>query len=210
MTARIGHRKRCPPSIHRDDRRGPDGSDLRRRRARPRVERPDLAVEARQHQAPADELDLRDDVGVRHPPGDLAVGLERERLDLGLDDDVGEARRAEHGEDRRGGPVAPAQRPRSRASNPYAWKPYFTTSSPSVSHSIPAGSSLIVEASRTVHGPDRRLDPDLRPAARIRIRPGELAEVRQRPAGLRQREDGRAPGRCPPSGGWRAGRRGTR
>ena len=38
---------------------------------------------------------VRDDVGVRHPPGDLAVGLERERLDLGLDDDVGEARRAE-------------------------------------------------------------------------------------------------------------------
>ena len=58
---------------------------------------------------PADELRLGDDVRVRDAPRDLAVGLEREGLDLGLDEDVGQPRRAEDDEHRRRRAMAPAQ-----------------------------------------------------------------------------------------------------
>ena len=158
--------------------------------ARPRIERPDLPVEARQHQAPADELDRRDDVRVRDPPGDLAVGLERERLDLGLDDDVGEPRRPEHRQDRRRGPVAPAQLARAR-DEPVRVEAVLDDEQPLgvPEHAL----GLVADRRGEADGPraGRRLDADLRPAAGVRIGAGELAQVGQRAAGLRQREDRR-------------------
>ena len=70
-----------------------------------------LAREARQHQPPPDERRLGNDVAVGDPPADGAVGLDRERLDLGLDDHVRQSRRAEHGDQRGRGAVRPAERP---------------------------------------------------------------------------------------------------
>ena len=57
-----------------------------------RIDRPHLAVEAREHEPTAHELGLRDHVGVGDAPGDLAVPLEREGLDLGLGEDVRQPR----------------------------------------------------------------------------------------------------------------------
>src|SRR5439155_9860417 len=47
---------------------------------------------------------------MRDPPADGPVGLERERLDLCLDQEVRESRGAEDRDQRRGRPVRPAKR----------------------------------------------------------------------------------------------------
>ena len=51
-----------------------------------------LAVKAREDQPAADQLRGRDDVRVGDAPGDLPVRLHGERLDLGLEEHVGETR----------------------------------------------------------------------------------------------------------------------
>ena len=72
-----------------------------------RVERVQLAVVPGQDEAAADQLGRDHHIGVGDPPGDRPVGLDRERLELGLDEDVGEPRRAEQREDRRRRPMLP-------------------------------------------------------------------------------------------------------
>ena len=84
--SRCDRGRRPPPrSLSRSTGRWPDRASA------------DLAVETGQHEPPADQLGGGHHVRVGDPPGDRPVGLDRERLDLGLDDDVGEARRSRAG-----------------------------------------------------------------------------------------------------------------
>jgi len=62
-----------------------------RRSARRGIEHVGLAGVAGQDEPAADERRLGHDVGVGDPPGDRPVRLDRERLDLRLDEDVPEA-----------------------------------------------------------------------------------------------------------------------
>ena len=80
---------------------------------RRRVERIDLAVEPGQDQPTADQLGRGDDVAVGDPPGDRPIGFEGERLDLRLDEDVPQPRRAEQADDRGRRAMLPAERRRS-------------------------------------------------------------------------------------------------
>ena len=79
-----------------------------------------------------------------------------------------------------------------------------------MSQSMPAGSSLIVDARRTVHGPAGVSTRSSARQRRVGVGPASVAQVGQRPAGLGQREDRRGACRCRPSAGSPAARRGTR
>jgi hypothetical protein len=59
--------------------------------ARRRVDRAHLPAEPGQDEVPTDELGRGHHVRVSDAPGDGAVGLDRERFQLGLDEDVGQA-----------------------------------------------------------------------------------------------------------------------
>ena len=65
-----------------------------------RIEGGDLAAEAGQDQPAADEVGADDDLGVGEPPGHGPVRFDRERLDLGLDEDVRQPRRRQQRDDR--------------------------------------------------------------------------------------------------------------
>ena len=134
-----------------------------------------------------------------------SVGLEGERLDLGLDDDVGEPRRAEQGEDRRrrscsqrGSPVA------ARARRCGTRRP--RRASPAVSQWSARGSSWMSRGEPRRPGAARPLEPQLGTAQRV----GSAATRGPRSisvaAGLGQGEH-RGAGRCRPSASAPAGRR---
>jgi len=91
-----------------------------------------LTVKAREDQAAADQLRSGDDVRVGDAPGDLPVRLHGERLDLGLEEHVGETRRAEKGDQRGRRPMHPPGCT-GRAVQAVAWKPYATTRIPAES-----------------------------------------------------------------------------
>ena len=76
-----------------------------------RVEREIRAAVRRERQRAADELRGRDDVAVGDPPADRASRVQRERLDLALDEQVRQPRRAEQRHERRAAAVRPAQLP---------------------------------------------------------------------------------------------------
>ena len=168
---------------------------------RHRIERGLLAAEAREAQSAADQLRVDDHVRVRDAPRDLAVGPDRERLELRLDEDVRQTRGCE---DTR--PAACCARWLQRSSPVRASKAYVaepvgddqqTRARP---RRRPAGSSKIGDASRAVQAPAGRLDVDLGPAERVRLRRDERRRSRsgrRRPRTARRR---RPPGRCRPTG----------
>ena len=82
---------------------------VRSPRARRRIEGIELPGVARQDEPAPDELGGGHDVGVGDPPGHAPVGLDRERLELALEEDVPEPRRGQDGEDGRRGAVDPAK-----------------------------------------------------------------------------------------------------
>ena len=105
----MGGRRRSTPSAHRRD--AVRRAQFRRDAASGRgIDRRHLPGVARQHEPPADERGVRDDVAVGDPPADRPVRLDRERLDLRLDEDVGEPRRAEDRDQRGRRAVRPAER----------------------------------------------------------------------------------------------------
>ena len=86
------------------------------------------------------------------------------------------------------------------------WKPYFTTSSPASSQTRAAGSSLIVDAKRTVHAP---AGPSTRSSARQSCSNDGGDERTRGPRACRRPRSGRRPprpGRCRPSASAPAGR----
>ena len=135
---------------------------------------------------------------------------QRERLDLGLEQDVRQPRRAEDHHDRRRRAVAPAQRRRSAPRTRRRGSRTRPPAGPRCPRARPAGSSLIVDARRTVHGP---AGVSTRSSARHR-RSGSGPDSSPRsasgPAGLGQREDGRALAAARPAAAWRGARPGTR
>ena len=81
--------RRIAPVIHRPSTVGRDRGSVARSGRRPtrrRIERGDLAAEPGQHQPAADQLGRGHHLGMGDPPGDRPVGLDGERLDLGLDE----------------------------------------------------------------------------------------------------------------------------
>ena len=142
-----------------------------------------------QDQPPAEELRARHDVAVGDPPADGPVGLDRERLDLGLDEDVRQPRRPEDREQRRRRAVRPAELAGPRV-EPVGMEAVLHDERPVVSHS--SRRRLVVDRRREADRPrpGRRIDPELGPAERLRIvGPTERARSTQRAAGLGQGED---------------------
>ena len=121
----------------------------------------------------------------------VAVGLDRERLDLGLDDDVGEPRRPEERDDRRRRAVLPAQ---------LAGRGVEAERVEPVAHDEQA-LGVPVEAARLVAdrrgeagrpGAARSLEPELRPAQRVGVgrrpaRPRSIERARRPRSGRRPR-----------------------
>ena len=187
---------------------GPPGDRVSRRRSPGRrIERADAGRRSRQDQPAADQLRRGDDVGVGDPPGHVAVRLDRERLELGLDQDVPEPRRAEDRDQRRRRAMGPAQHAGARLEAVRRGSRTSTTSRPAVSQRM---RRRLVEDRRGEAdrpGARRAVDPQLRPAQRVRgRRTTERPEVDR---GCRRPRTGRRPPRpvrCRPSASGRAGR----
>ena len=186
-----------PPAVH--NRLGSPGMSAAAERLQPAarpvdgIEGVDLAVVAGQDEAAADQLGRGHHVRVGDPPGDRPVRLDRERLELGLDEDVRQPRRAEQREDRGRRTMFPggAHRCRSRV------RTCGTRSSPRagrrVSQTIARGSSEIVEANRAVHDAARALDAQFGATERL----GSAGDVRSRGRCTRAADLGRARRRRP-------------
>src|SRR5450759_5575800 len=154
-------------------------------------------VYKRQDQAPADQLGVGDDVGVADAPAHLAVLLERKGLDLGLDEDVRQAGRADDGLDRRSGPMRPAKlaRPGDQAVGD---EPVLHDEQ---ARRIPRGAGGSVEdRGGQARGPcsGRALDTDLGAAEPLEADPRAFAVLEELAPGLGEGEDGvAAPGARP-------------
>ena len=188
----------CPPTV------GSAGGAARRR-----IERGRLSVEAGQDQAATEQVGRRHDVGVGDPPGDGPVGFDRERLDLGLDDDVGESRRARAG--RRS--VSPSDAPSGARRSPSRARRCGSHSRPPGRRPYPSGAPAGRRGSATRTGPSTP-----RAVPRVGARPGRAAPGPRRRASRdrsarrppRTGRRPRGPTRCRPSASAHAGRRDRR
>src|SRR5260221_4444945 len=175
-----------------------------RRAACRRIEHVGLAHVAGEDEATADERRLGDHVGVGDPPGNRAVGLDRERLDLGLDHDVPEPRRREDREDRRRRAMTPAERA-APAVEAVGVESVLDDELPGRVQQDRG--RLIVQGRREAGGPraGRAIDPELGPAADVGVVRDERPVVDELAAGLRKGEDlGRLPGAGPAPAGSEA------
>ena len=144
-----------------------------------------------QHQATTDQLGGGHDVGVGDPPGDRPVRLDREGLDLGLDQDVGQPGRSEEGDQRAGRAVIPAQPRRSRV-EPEGVEPVGDDQQ---AGRVPVQRArLVVDERREPRGPRsaRPFEAQFGPAQGVRVGGDGRAEVDQVAARLGQREDRRS------------------
>jgi hypothetical protein len=157
---------------------------------RPRIQRRYLAGEAREDEPPADEFGRRDDIRMGDPPANCPVGLDGERLDLGLDDDVRQPRRADEGDDRRRRAVGPARLACRRVEAVRV----EAVGDDEDSLAVPVERArIVVDRRRESRRPRaaRTLEPKLRTAQRLVTRPDRGPLLVERAAGLRQREDRR-------------------
>ncbi len=193
--------------IHRLSTAG--GAPSAGRSTRRRIERAVLAVEPGEDQPAADQVGGGHDVGVGDPPGDRPVRLDGERLDLGLDDDVGQPRRTEQGDERRRRPVIPA-RLAGRRLEAVGVEPVGDDEQ---AVRVPVdGPRLVVDERREAGGPRpaRAFEAQLRAAQAASGRPRRAGRGRR--GRRRPRTGRRRPGRsrCRPIASAPAGRPGRR